>query len=128
MAGVEITQQGDAKDGVSGLAARLGVAITEAGISKRELAGRLGVHVNMPSRWTNGKALPDAAHLAQLAEELDVDVEWLLVGRAPSRVPPPVEIVAPVDHAELAAVARALVDLAARLHRLLDGPQPDRRG
>lgn len=40
------------------------------------------IHVSQPSanKWANGK-LPELSHVVELAQKLDVCVEWLLTGR-----------------------------------------------
>ena len=48
------------------------------GLSQAQLARSLGVTRQAVSRWENGAGLPDSQALLRLAEEFDVEPEWLL--------------------------------------------------
>ncbi|HHL39639.1 MAG TPA: XRE family transcriptional regulator [Deltaproteobacteria bacterium] len=65
---------------------RLKSAIKSAGISQKELAGRLGIKANSLTNFINGR-VPDGMMLLRLADELGVTARWLLTGHKKS--PPP---------------------------------------
>ncbi len=48
------------------------------GLTQKQLAESLGVTRQAVSRWENGTSLPDSVALLRLAEEFDVEPEWLL--------------------------------------------------
>jgi len=55
----------------------------ERGLTQAALAERLGVTGKAVSKWECGAGCPDVSLLAQLAEELGVDLAALLSGRLP---------------------------------------------
>ena len=55
----------------------------ERGLTQAALAERLGVTGKAVSKWERGAGCPDVSLLAQLAEELGVDLAALLSGRLP---------------------------------------------
>ena len=57
----------------------------EFGLDQSTLAGKVGVGQQTISRWETGACLPKLAHLARLAEALDLDAGLLhrLAGRLP---------------------------------------------
>ena len=60
----------------------------ERGLTQRQLAERLLVSDKAVSKWECGMGCPDASLLAQLADELDVELAALLSGQLPSGVTP----------------------------------------
>lgn len=60
---------------------RLRLAIKMKGITQKELAARIGVSEAIVSRWVRGNRFPHAKQLFALAEALDVDAEWLTLGK-----------------------------------------------
>lgn len=52
----------------------------KAGLTQRELAGRIGVGDRTVSKWEQGRGIPDISLLQSLSLELDVDIESLLAG------------------------------------------------
>ena len=63
-------------------ARRLSTAMTEAGLTRRDLAAQVGAHHNRVGEWARGTRWPSIGHLASLAHVLKVDVDWLLLGTA----------------------------------------------
>ena len=51
------------------------------GMTQDRLAEQLGVTAQAVSKWENDQAAPDTIKLIQLADLLDVDVEYLATGR-----------------------------------------------
>jgi transcriptional regulator with XRE-family HTH domain len=64
---------------------RLRLALTRAGISQAELGRRIGAHQNQVSSWVAGKRHPSFRHLAALVPVLEVDIDWLVLGRGVER-------------------------------------------
>jgi len=64
-------------------AKRIHWAIEQRGVGVRELARRLGVSPGLPSQWwrTAGRATSPDSHLDQIAEILELNVDWLRYGR-----------------------------------------------
>lgn len=58
------------------------------GLSQQELAGRLHVVRQTVSKWEQGRSVPDADLLVQLADYLGVPVEELLGTPAPESITP----------------------------------------
>ena len=58
------------------------------GLSQQELAGRLHVVRQTVSKWEQGRSVPDADLLVQLADCLGVPVEELLGTPAPESITP----------------------------------------
>jgi transcriptional regulator with XRE-family HTH domain len=61
-----------------------------AGILQKHLAAKLGVSPDTVSHWARGKALPESAHLARLAELLHVSTDQLLADNTVPRQQIPV--------------------------------------
>lgn len=101
-------------------AGRLATAITAAGLSHRDVAERLQVHPNRISEWVRGKGVPKVPQIVQLAEILDVTLDWLLTDRKDKhsmerRV---VE--------DLAVMAPSLANLVRRAQQLIAAQASDR--
>ncbi len=62
---------------------RLRAALDEAGMSRAELARRLGVGVPELSRWLAGVSAPDVHQFQRLARILGLSYEYLLDGDGP---------------------------------------------
>ena len=61
---------------------RIKQARETAGLSKSELARRLGVHPSTCIQWeTRGGTTPSMKHLVEVARILNVNLEWLGTGR-----------------------------------------------
>lgn len=59
---------------------RLSLLIKRLNLSDAELSRRSGLPKNTISRYRNAESLPEVRHLFTIAETLQVDPEWLLVG------------------------------------------------
>ncbi len=68
-------------------ASRLNVAMSDAHLTKRDLAEKVGAHHNRVGEWARGTRWPSIRHLASLAHVLNVDLDWLLLGRPPDAAP-----------------------------------------
>ncbi len=62
---------------------RLRAALDEAGMSRAELARRLGVGVPELSRWLAGVSAPDVYQFQRIARILGLSYEYLLDGDGP---------------------------------------------
>lgn len=51
-------------------------------LTQKELASLLGVTFQAVSKWENGKSIPDILILQQISEKFNVDLEYLLSGKA----------------------------------------------
>lgn len=66
---------------------RIRLARSRAGLSKAELARRVGVSVSAVVQWEHPDGTrPRARHLAALAECTGIAFEWLATGRGPTRI------------------------------------------
>ena len=76
-----------------GFAKRLKEALTDQREEERGGGARLAricrVSSAAASKWLSGDSLPHMTHAMQMAEELEVCVEWLLTGRGPKKPPGP---------------------------------------
>lgn len=59
---------------------RLGNAREASGMSREDLANRLGVKLETVDNWENGKVQPRANRLQTIATLLNVPLLWLLAG------------------------------------------------
>lgn len=64
---------------------RLRSLLKEKGISQIELANYLGVHRNTVGDWLKGRMEPGAINAYKIADFLDCDPEWLIIGRKMER-------------------------------------------
>ncbi len=55
----------------------------EMGISKRELARKLGVHYQSIGRWEHDETIPDANDLRKIAEFFKVTMDYLFFDNVP---------------------------------------------
>lgn len=62
------------------LGARIRAARERAGVSRTELARRLGVHLNTLARWEAGERVVPADALVKISESIEIGVEGLLHG------------------------------------------------
>lgn len=70
-----------------GIEQRIKKARESAGLSKSELARRLGVHPSTCIQWeTKGGTTPSMNHLIEAATILGVSLEWLGTGRGEMRL------------------------------------------
>lgn len=60
------------------LSKRLKQVRTALGLTQEELAQRLGTNVTQVIRWERGRTLPSAETLFQIAQELEISLDWLL--------------------------------------------------
>lgn len=65
---------------------RLRLALSRLGISQAELGRRIDAHPNLVNSWVSGKCYPSFRNLAAMAPVLEIDIDWLVLGRA---APPP---------------------------------------
>jgi transcriptional regulator with XRE-family HTH domain len=66
---------------------RLRTLREERGLTQRELAQRIHSHVPQISRYETGFCLPNAETLAEMAQVLTVDLDFLLLGRTNGKSP-----------------------------------------
>ena len=66
--------KGDFKD-------RLVEAIRASGKTQGQIAAEIGTHANQVTEWVTGKRKPHFDHLVALAKVLDIDLNWLAMGR-----------------------------------------------
>ena len=71
------------------IASRLAELRQEQGLSQEALAERLGVSRQAVSKWERAEASPDTDNLIALAEQYNVSLDALLLGREPA--PPPLD-------------------------------------
>ena len=64
-----------------GFAVRLRCAIRESGITYITLANKMGIKPHRIIYYTQGKGYPKIDLACRLADELNIEVEWLLTGR-----------------------------------------------
>jgi transcriptional regulator with XRE-family HTH domain len=66
---------------------RIRLTRSRAGLSKAELARRIGVSLSAVVQWEHpDRGGPSARHLAALAQCTGIAFEWLATGRGPMRV------------------------------------------
>ena len=82
--------------------------MADAHLTQRDLAEKVGAHRNRVGEWARGRRWPSIRHLASLAHALNVDVDWLLLGR-PRDAAPVLEAASAKRAIEL---ARELAELA----------------
>lgn len=81
-------------------------------MTQRQLAEELSVHPNRVTGWVRGHGLPKLHQLVELAERLDVPLDWLLTGRREARAAERRLV------GELAELAPSLAKLATRAQRM----------
>lgn len=59
------------------IAGRLSLALNGAGMSEQQLAARLGSRASRVNNWTRGRQPPSLLSIVQVADILDVSVDWL---------------------------------------------------
>ncbi|MFZ2997111.1 helix-turn-helix domain-containing protein [Sphingobium sp.] len=64
----------------AGFSERLAFLIKRLNLSDAEFSRRSGLPKNTISRYRNAESLPEVRHLFTIAETLEVDPEWLLIG------------------------------------------------
>lgn len=62
------------------LGERIALARTAVGMSKAELARRVGKDTKTVYRWEHDEAQPESASIAPIADATGVSVRWLLTG------------------------------------------------
>ena len=65
---------------MSNISERIVLARKSRGLSQELLAERINVSRGACGHWERGKALPSTEHLTELANVLNVRLEWLLTG------------------------------------------------
>ncbi len=65
---------------VSAFRERLGEARARSGLSRRDVAQRLGVSVSAVTQWENGVVVPSPENIVRIAQLLATRVEWLMTG------------------------------------------------
>lgn len=69
------------------LSNRIGAARVRAGLTKSELARRVGVCLSAVVQWEHPEGTaPSARNLARVAQVTEVAFEWLATGRGPARM------------------------------------------
>jgi len=66
---------------LNGFDRRLRFLLTANGMTRKELAHRLGVTVPVVSRWLNGASLPDIYQFREIAHFSGMPYEWFLDAR-----------------------------------------------
>lgn len=51
---------------------------------KKPFAAKIGVTYEAVRSWCNGTYLPNTVQLLEIAKELDISIDWLLTGKAPT--------------------------------------------
>ncbi len=98
-------------DPADDLGDRIAEARTAAGMTQRDLAGRLGVREATIVKWENGESAPGGKRLTTTAGVLGVGLSWLMVGHGDE----PIERDDPVHDAK-----NAIADVRGRLTDALD--------
>lgn len=106
----------DVPDDELQIGARLAQARAAAGLTRRTLAGHLGVTESAIAEWESGLRTPSGNRMSKLAGMLGVSLSWILIGRG----------VEPTEHdhpyaqirSELQSVQGRLTDALADLDRL----------
>lgn len=103
---------------------RISTLRRDRNISQYQLSKLLGVSRQAVSKWENGQSSPDTVNLIQLADVLDVDVEYLATGKKP--VPPsPSVVTAPkvVERiVEVEKVVEKPIPIVKRVERVIEKP------
>ena len=81
----------------------------ERSISQAELAKRLDVSRQAVSKWEKGQSSPDTVKLIQLAEILDVEVEYLATGIKPEPKSVVLNVVETVERVEEKIVVKEVI-------------------
>lgn len=58
----------------------------KAGGVKARFAELLGIDPSYLNRWVNDGSMPSAEHLTNIAEKLNVNINWLLTGKGPMHI------------------------------------------
>ena len=97
---------------------RLAGAREAAGLSRKDLARRLGVKLKTLSAWEDDLAEPRANKLQMLAGLLNVSLSWLLTGQGEGVAAPDEAEVAPDLHAALTEIRALRAEMLAGAERL----------
>ena len=81
----------------------------ERNISQADLAQRLDVSRQAVSKWEKGRSSPDTVKLIQLAELLDVEVEYLATGIKPEPKSVVLNVVETVERVEEKVVVKEII-------------------
>ena len=81
----------------------------ERNISQADLARRLDVSRQAVSKWEKGQSSPDTVKLIQLAEILDVEVEYLATGIKPEPKSVVLNVVETVERIEEKVVVKEII-------------------
>jgi transcriptional regulator with XRE-family HTH domain len=71
---------------------RLADARSAAGLSRREIADRIGVKESTVAKWEAGETSPRGHRVSKLAGMLGVSISWILMGRGVEPVSGPSDI------------------------------------
>ena len=63
-----------------GFADRLNKAISDIGMSQKQLAEKIGMERKAVSMWANGYSMPNSLILARICKVLNVSADYLLFG------------------------------------------------
>lgn len=63
-----------------GFADRLNKAISDIGMSQKQLAEKIGMERKTASMWVNGYSMPNSLILARICNVLSVSADYLLFG------------------------------------------------
>ena len=66
---------------------RLRAVRERAGLSREELAARVGVHAGSIARWETGGSVPHAYTMERIAEACGASAEWIRTGQDEARDP-----------------------------------------
>ena len=81
----------------------------DRGMTQKELAGKLNVSDKTVSKWEKGQSSPDTVKLIQLAELLDVEVEYLATGIKPEPKSVVLNVVETVERVEEKVVVKEVI-------------------
>lgn len=66
---------------IVGFADRLNEAISDIGMSQKQLAEMIGMERKTVSMWVNGYLMPNSLILARMCKVLNVSADYLLFGK-----------------------------------------------
>ncbi|MHA3913412.1 helix-turn-helix domain-containing protein [Halovulum sp. GXIMD14793] len=111
-------KQDDYSDMTATLGDRLTLAREHAGLSQKQLSGRLGVSPKTLGRWENDRSEPRGNRMQMLAGLLNVSVVWLISGAGPDPEADTSVDVAKSILADMSEIRRSQSRLSKRLGQL----------